>query len=102
MAENQHQKEQWHLSKSVNIGQIVSIMFLSIALMTAWSDVQKGINGNVKEIAHLRELQKISDERAQEIQAISDKRTHELKSDITGRLERFERKLDKLLQSASR
>lgn len=84
-------QEQWHLSKSVSITQILSIVLLAIGLMTAWNDVQNGVNGNSKDIEHLREIQRIQTERTQEI-----------KSDISERLERFERKLDKLIQTANK
>lgn len=80
-------REQWHLSKSVNVGQIISIGVMAVALMTAWNDVQKTMDGNTRDIQHVREIQKMQ-----------DFRTQELKNDITDRLERFERKLDKLIQ----
>jgi hypothetical protein len=81
--------EHWHLSKSVNIGQIISIIMLAVALMTAWNSVQNGVESNTKDIQHLRELQRMQDQR-----------TQELKNDISARLDRFERKLDALLQAA--
>ena len=78
--------EKWHLSKSVSLSTIASIAVLAIALMTGWSNIQTSIDSNAKDIEHIRELH-----------AIQAERTQELKSDISERLERFERKLDKLI-----
>lgn len=89
--------EHWHLSKSVNIGQIFSIVLLAVALMTAWSDVQKSVDGNRKDIEHIREIQRIQNERTQEMKSDLSERLDRLDES----LQRFERKLDKVIQRAN-
>ncbi|WP_299947159.1 hypothetical protein [uncultured Microbulbifer sp.] len=53
------QTEHWHLSKSVSVTQIVSIILLAAGLFIWGSDVEKGITANAQAIQHESDLRSL-------------------------------------------
>ncbi|MCX2780414.1 hypothetical protein [Microbulbifer thermotolerans] len=81
--------EHWHLSKSVSITQIISIVMLAAGLFIWGSDVEKGIDANRQAIKHeaaMRELEQ--------------RHLAEFKDEIRTRLQRIDTKLDALIERA--
>ncbi|WP_444924638.1 hypothetical protein ACJJH9_06070 [Microbulbifer sp. DLAB2-AF] len=83
--------ECWHLSKSIIITQIASIILLVAGFFIWGSDVEKGITANTQAIQH---------ESAMHI--LGQKHMVEFKGDIQTRLQRIDSKLERLIEQATK
>ncbi|WP_444901237.1 hypothetical protein ACJJIG_16180 [Microbulbifer sp. SSSA007] len=81
------QVEHWHLSKSVSITQIASIILLVAGLFIWGSDVEKGITANTQAIQHESAMR-----------ALEQKHIAEFKDEIRTRLQRIDSKLERLIE----
>ncbi|WP_299948506.1 hypothetical protein [uncultured Microbulbifer sp.] len=81
------QPEHWHLSKSISITQIVSIILLAVALFTWGSDVEKRVGANAQAIKHESQMR-----------SLEQKHIAEFKDDIRTRLQRIDSKLERLIE----
>ncbi|MEX2964514.1 hypothetical protein [Microbulbifer sp. TYP-18] len=81
------QTEHWHLSKSVSVTQIVSIILLVVGLFVWGSDVEKGIGANSQAIQHESDLR-----------SLEQKHIAEFKDEIRTRLQRIDNKLERLIE----
>lgn len=81
--------EHWHLSKSVSITQIVSLVLLVAGLFMWGGDIEKSIDANKQAIAHQAD-----------ISALEQKHLAEFKDEIRTRLQRIDDKLERLIERA--
>ncbi|AWF81534.1 hypothetical protein BTJ40_12260 [Microbulbifer sp. A4B17] len=83
------QAEHWHLSKSISITQIASIILLAAGLFTWGSDVEKRVGENAQAIKHESAMR-----------ALEQKHIAEFKDEIRTRLQRIDSKLEQLIERA--
>ncbi|WP_299948454.1 hypothetical protein [uncultured Microbulbifer sp.] len=81
------QPEHWHLSKSVSVTQIVSIILLAAGLFIWGSDIEKGITANTQAIQHESDLR-----------SLEQKHIGEFKDEIRARLQRIDNNLERLIE----
>lgn len=81
-------QEQWHLSKSINIGHLITTAMVVISVFAYINSFDKRLTENELEVTHIKEVAKANLTR-------NDEKYRELKSD----LKEINRKLDRLIET---
>ena len=81
--------EHWHLSKSVSVSQIATLVAMLAGLFIWGGDVEKSIDANRQAIEHQAA-----------ISALEQKHLAEFKDEIRTRLQRIDDKLERLIERA--
>ena len=81
--------EHWHISKTVNIGHIISTVLLAGTLAVGWMNMSEQVSSNAQAIQHQAD-----------INALEQKHLAEFKDEIRTRLQRIDDKLERLIERA--
>lgn len=80
-------KEHWHLSKSINVGHLITTALVVVSIFTYINQFDTRLTGTELEVRHIKEVRQTDIKR-------SDERYNDLKTD----LKEINRKLDRIIE----
>jgi hypothetical protein len=84
--DQQQAREQWHMKKEINLAHVIVTVSMVITMMLFFADLDKRIDGNSKDLDHVK-VQRVEDQ----------KRQREDQGRLYKQLDNLNAKIDKLL-----